>query len=100
MRKMMSILALCQGSRLRGIKGMTRSRTLVIVTLAVALAVALTLASSSISFASANSKVPPAMHIMKVKNACRHCGGSANLSYHGGANGVGVETGSDKVYLI
>jgi hypothetical protein len=27
-------------------------------------------------------------------------GGSNNLSYHGGINGTGVETGSDKVYLV
>ena len=27
-------------------------------------------------------------------------GGSTNLTYHGGTNGVGVETGLDKVYLV
>jgi len=68
--------------------------------LAMALAVALTLVSS-LSIASASSKDLPAIHILKVKNACHHnCGGGSNLSYHGGTNGVGVETGSDKVYLI
>ena len=79
---------------------MKRSRTLIFVTLAVAIALALTL-TSSLSSVSAKTEVFPPIHLMKVKNACHHnCGGGSNLSYHGGTNGVGVETGSDKVYLV
>src|SRR5258708_10929109 len=77
-----------------------RSHSIIVVTLALAIAVAITLASS-IRPVSANSEVLRPIHIMKVKNACHHnCGGGSNLSYHGGTNGVGVETGSDKVYLV
>jgi len=79
---------------------MKRSRTLIIIMLAVAITVALTFASS-LSPVSASSEVLPPIHLLKVKNAChRNCGGGSNLSYHGGTNGVGVVTGSDKVYLI
>lgn len=79
---------------------MKRSRALIVVTLALAIAVAITLASS-ISPVSASKQVFAPIHIFKVKNACHHnCGGGSNLSYHGGTNGVGVETGPDKVYLI
>jgi hypothetical protein len=79
---------------------MKRSLSLIVITLAVAIAVAITLASS-IRPVSANIEVLPPIHLMKVKNACHHnCGGGPNLSYHGGTNGVGVETGSDKVYLV
>ncbi len=78
---------------------MKRSRTLIFVTLAVAIAVVITLLSS-ISPVSASREVLPPIHTLQVKNACHNCGGSSNLSYHGGKNGVGVETGPDKVYLI
>ena len=79
---------------------MKRSHALVVVMLAVAITVVLTLAIS-ISPVSAKVEGLPPIHFMKVKNACHHnCGGSANLSYHGGTNGVGVETGPDKVYLV
>ena len=79
---------------------MKRSRPLMVVTFALAIALALTLASS-FSPVSASTEVLPPIHIFKVKNACHHnCGGSNNLSYHGGTNGVGVETGPDKVYLV
>jgi hypothetical protein len=79
---------------------MKRSLSIIVVTLAVAITVTITLASS-LRPVSANTEVFPPIHIMKVKNACHHnCGGSPNLSYHGGTNGVGVETGSDKVYLV
>jgi hypothetical protein len=79
---------------------MKRSLSIIVITLAVAIAVAITLASS-LRPVSANTDVLPPIHLMKVKNACHHnCGGGPNLSYHGGTNGVGVETGSDKVYLV
>src|SRR5260370_2687260 len=83
---------------------MKRSHPLVVVTLALAIAVAITLASSfnSVSASSASREALPTIHLLKVKSACHHgCGGgSNNLSYHGGTGGVGVETGSDKVYLV
>ena len=84
---------------------MKRSHSVIVVMLTLAIAVAITLVVSPIRPASAsslpNSGVLHAIHSMKVKNACHHnCGGSANLSYHGGTGGVGVETGSDKVYLV
>ena len=83
---------------------MKRSHSVIVVMLTLAIAVAITLVVSPIRPASAsslpNSGALHDTHIMKVKNACRrHCGG-ANLSYHGGTNGVGVETGADKVYLV
>ncbi len=37
--------------------------------------------------------------IMRVKGA-KFTGSTGNLFYHGGTNGVGVETGADKVYLV
>jgi serine protease len=42
------------------------------------------------------------VHYMRVVDAChKDCGVSGgNLSYHGGTNGVGVETAPDKVYLV
>ncbi len=79
---------------------MKRSLSIIVVTLALAIAGTITLASA---FSSVSAKVEglPPIHMMKVKNACHHnCGGSANLSYHGGTNGVGVETGADRVYLV
>lgn len=85
---------------------MKRSRSIILATLALAIAVAIVaVASSSIRPVSAswlaNSGVLHAIHSMKVKNACHHnCGGGTNLSYHGGTNGVGVETGPDQVYLV
>src|SRR5437899_5847624 len=73
-------------------------------TLAFALSISISLASStSPAHASSNSEVLHSIRSMRVKNtaaACRNCAGSNNLSYHGGAGGVGVETGADKVYLI
>jgi hypothetical protein len=79
---------------------MKRTHSVAVVILAVTIAVAIALASS-ITPVSAKKEVFSPIHAMKVKNACHHnCGGSANLSYHGGTNGVGVETGSDKVYLV
>ena len=79
---------------------MKRYHALIVVMLAITITVALTLASS-VSPASAKVQGLPPIHMMKVKNACHHnCGGSTNLSYHGGTNGVGVETGPDKVYLV
>ena len=79
---------------------MKRSHAIVLVTLAITIVVVITLASS-ISPVSAKGEVLHPLHLMKVKHACHHnCGGGSNLSYHGGTNGVGVETGSDKVYLV
>lgn len=79
---------------------MKRSLAIVVVTLAITIAVVITLASS-ISPVNAKREFLSPSHLMKVKNACHHnCGGSSNLSYHGGTNGVGVETGPDKVYLV
>jgi serine protease len=79
---------------------MKRSHAIVLVTLAITIVVVITLASS-ISPVSAKGEVLPSLHLLKVKNACHHnCGGGSNLSYHGGTNGVGVETGPDKVYLV
>ena len=80
---------------------MKRSHFIVVITLALAIAVATTLASSirPVS-ASSNDGVLHSIHSMRVKNACRNCGGSSNLSYHGGTGGVGVETGADKVYQV
>jgi serine protease len=79
---------------------MKRSHAIVLVTLAITIVVVITLASS-ISPVSAKGEVLHPFHLMKVKHACHHnCGGGSNLSYHGGTNGVGVETGSDKVYLV
>jgi serine protease len=79
---------------------MNRSHVIFVVTLAITIVVVITLASS-ISPVSAKGEVLPSLHLLKVKNACHHnCGGGSNLSYHGGTNGVGVETGPDKVYLV
>jgi serine protease len=79
---------------------MKRSHAIFVVTLAITIVVVITLASS-ISPVSAKGEVLPSLHLLKVKNACHHnCGGGSNLSYHGGTNGVGVETGPDKVYLV
>jgi serine protease len=79
---------------------MKRSHAIVVVTLAIMIVVVITLASS-ISPVSAKGEGLSPIHLMKVKNACHHnCGGGSNLSYHGGTNGVGVETGPDKVYLV
>jgi hypothetical protein len=42
-----------------------------------------------------------AVQQMKVRPAHPHAAGtSSNLYYHGGVGGVGVETGSDKVYVV
>jgi hypothetical protein len=42
-----------------------------------------------------------AVQQMKVRPAHPHAAGTtSNLYYHGGVNGVGVETGLDKVYLV
>ncbi|GAC1349347.1 MAG: hypothetical protein NVS4B7_17030 [Ktedonobacteraceae bacterium] len=83
---------------------MKRFHFIIVVTLALAIAVAITLTSSigPVSASSlSNGGVLHTIHSMKVKNACHHnCGGGSNLSYHGGTNGVGVETGADKVYLV
>jgi len=79
---------------------MKRSLSLIVVLLAVTISAALTL-SSSVGTASANAAVLRPIHMMKVKKAChRNCGGGSDLTYHGGTNGVGVETGPDRIYLV
>ncbi len=79
---------------------MKRSLLLVVVSFILAIAGVISLASA-VSPVSAHTQVLRPIHMMKVKNACHHnCGGSANLYDHGGTNGVGVETGADRVYLV
>jgi hypothetical protein len=73
---------------------------LAIATLAMA-AFASPVSASSGSGSASGMEVLHSTHIMSVKGASHVKNASTNkLYYHGGVGGSGVETGSDKVYLI
>src|SRR6185437_9921136 len=59
--------------------------------------------NGGVAGAQSNNADRPQIFMRLRGGACHHnCGGGSgnNLYYHGGTNGVGVETGVDQVYLI
>jgi hypothetical protein len=79
-----------------------RLRSLLVPSVAVSAAAVLALTAPATTVAAARSAAGTgAVQQMTVRPAHTHAAStSSNLYYHGGVGGVGVETGSDNVYLV
>jgi hypothetical protein len=78
-----------------------RLPSLLAASLALSASAALALTAPATTVAAAPAASTGAVQQMSVRSAQPHAATTSNnLYYHGGVGGVGVETGSDKVYLV